>query len=84
MWACNHLSTLPPSTLPLPPYPPGKVIASTVVENASLLERLLGVRPTPFRPSIPHLVYQYALFTNFDPSPDALGRPNPEVPEEDG
>jgi hypothetical protein len=41
------------------------VIATTVNENAALLESLFGCQPVLFRPTIPHLVYQYSAFTNF-------------------
>lgn len=34
----------------------GKVVGSTVAENAALMDRLLGAKPVAFRPSIPHLV----------------------------
>ena len=34
----------------------GKVLASTIQENAPMMEALLGVRPQRFLPSIPHLV----------------------------
>lgn len=56
----------------------GLVIASTVIENAPMMAELLDVRPNIFLPSIPHLPYQYALYTNFD-APE-LGEPNPEIP----
>ncbi|EFJ50810.1 hypothetical protein VOLCADRAFT_103866 [Volvox carteri f. nagariensis] len=60
----------------------GKVLATTVAENAAMLAELLpDVRPTPFRPSIPHLIYQYNLFTNFPPA--VLCHPNPEIPPDD-
>jgi EEF1A lysine methyltransferase 1 len=58
----------------------GCVLASTIPENAAFMEELLGVRPRRFRPSIPHLVYQYAMYCNYD-SP-GLDVPNPEVPED--
>mmetsp|Transcript_14334 Transcript_14334/g.21473 ORF Transcript_14334/g.21473 Transcript_14334/m.21473 type:complete len:187 (-) Transcript_14334:149-709(-) len=45
--------------------PRGKVIGTTVFENAEFLKGLLGLTPTNFLPSIPHLVYQYNLFTNY-------------------
>lgn len=61
--------------------PGGKVVATTVAENDALLFELLGARPTRFKPSIPHLVYQYNLFTNFEPK--VLCTPNHEVPEDD-
>lgn len=56
----------------------GKVIATTTAENEELLHELLGVRPTVFLPSIPHLVYQYSLYTNYDAP--TFAEPNPEVP----
>ena len=40
-------------------------ICTTVIENAALLEELLGVTPNTYLPSIPNLPYQYAVFTNF-------------------
>lgn len=61
--------------------PAGKVVASTVAENGPLLAELLGASPVAFKPSIPHLVYQYNIFTNFQPK--LLGERNPEVPEDD-
>jgi hypothetical protein len=36
----------------------GKVIASTVAENALMMDALLGAKPVAFKPSIPHLIYQ--------------------------
>ena len=42
---------------------------------------LLGVRPQRFLPSIPHLVYQYALYTNYDS--ERLAQRNPEIPDDD-
>jgi len=57
-----------------------KVVCSTVAENMGFMDRLLAVKPVPFKPSIPNLVYQYTLFTNFEPT--VLCELNPEVPEE--
>lgn len=34
----------------------GKIVLSTIPENAPFLKQLLGVEPQPFRPCIPHLV----------------------------
>ncbi|GAX73222.1 hypothetical protein CEUSTIGMA_g675.t1 [Chlamydomonas eustigma] len=59
----------------------GKVIASTVAENDGLLSELLGSKPCNFKPSIPHLIYQYNFFTNYKPT--ALAEKNPEIPEDD-
>jgi len=57
----------------------GKVIATTVYENADLLAELLDVRRQVFLPSIPHLVYQYSIYCNFPTT--VLAAPNPEIPE---
>lgn len=59
--------------------PRGKVIGTTVIENEELLRELLGIVPTAFMPSIPNLVYQYNLFTNY-PS-EIFAIKNPEIPE---
>ena len=44
----------------------GRLLCTTVVENAPFMAELLGVRPIAFRPSIPQLVYQYNMYTNID------------------
>ena len=54
------------------------VIATTVDENAALLKALFGCQSTAFKPSIPNLVYQYSVFTNF--ASDCLNARNPEIP----
>lgn len=36
----------------------GRVIATTIAENASLMLELFGAKPQRWQPSIPHLVYQ--------------------------
>lgn len=59
--------------------PGGKIICTTIPENAGLLQGLLDVVATPFKPCIPHLVYQYDLFCNFEPR--VLCQKNPEVPD---
>ena len=56
----------------------GKILLTTIQENAPMLDRLLGVKPRRFAPSIPHLVYQYALYTNYES--DQLAELNPEIP----
>lgn len=61
--------------------PEGRVIASTVAENEPLMKDILGVVPVAFKPSIPHLVYQYKLYANYETK--LLGQPNPEIPEYD-
>ncbi|KAH8965605.1 hypothetical protein BDL97_04G126500 [Sphagnum fallax] len=55
----------------------GKIILSTIEENAEMLKGLLEVEPQLFAPSIPHLVYQYALFTNYPST--YLSSLNPEL-----
>lgn len=60
----------------------GKVVCSTVAENEAIMQRLLGAKPVAFKPSIPHLVYQYNFFLNFEPSA-GLHEKNPEIPEDD-
>lgn len=62
--------------------PGGKIILSTIQESAIWLKEMLDVAPTPFRPSIPHLVYQYAMYTNYTPAA-GLAEKNPEVPDDD-
>ena len=75
----RHLATRDPDTQKIS----AKIVASTIPENAPFMEELLGVRACPFKPSIPHLVYQYCFYTNYQPSEQALGCPNPEIPDEE-
>ncbi|KIZ00168.1 N(6)-adenine-specific DNA methyltransferase 2 [Monoraphidium neglectum] len=60
--------------------PGGRVICSTVAENAPLMAELFGATACAFKPAIPHLVYQYSLFCSY--APTALSQGNPEVPDE--
>eukprot|EP00744_Colponema_vietnamica_P025989 GILI01038418.1.p2 GENE.GILI01038418.1~~GILI01038418.1.p2 ORF type:complete len:184 (-),score=47.97 GILI01038418.1:33-584(-) len=55
----------------------GKILCSTIAENADMMAELLGVAPKTFRPSIPNLVYQYSLYANYDS--EGLSQLNPEV-----
>lgn len=57
----------------------GKILATTIQENATMLKDLLDLIPQVFLPSIPHLVYQYAAYTNY-PSLE-FGKKNIEIPE---
>jgi len=59
--------------------PGGKIILTTVAENKEMLKEMLGVAPCAFQPSIPHLVYQYNLYTNYES--ETFSRKNPEIPE---
>ncbi len=46
--------------------PGGLILATTIFENAKLLETLLDLKPIPsYKPKIPNLIYQYTVFTNF-------------------
>ena len=38
--------------------PLGKLLCSTVRENQAMMEKVLGVKPQKYRPSIPNLPYQ--------------------------
>ena len=53
------------------------LICTTVQENAPMMHRLLGVQPCSYRPSIPNLVYQYCLYTNFES--EVFSKCNPEI-----
>lgn len=44
----------------------GKILLSSISENEKMLEELLGVKPKLFKPCIPHLVYQYNFFSNYE------------------
>lgn len=55
----------------------GKIILSTIPENAQILKQMLNVEPQTFQPSVPHLVYQYKFFTNYNST--NFSSVNPEV-----
>ena len=60
--------------------PGGRVLLTTVPENAALLKELLGLAgPLRFLPSIPHLVYQFGFFASYDSQ--LLSASNPELPD---
>lgn len=61
----------------------GKVLLTSVIENHPMLEDVtkLQLMVPLFRPSIPHLVYQYHCFVNYPTA--RLDTPNPELPPED-
>jgi hypothetical protein len=56
--------------------PGGKVLASTVRENAPLLKQLLDLEVQCFLPSLPSLVYQFSFFANYES--EQLSVSNPE------
>eukprot|EP00928_Gymnodinium_smaydae_P051403 TRINITY_DN34938_c0_g1_i1.p1 TRINITY_DN34938_c0_g1~~TRINITY_DN34938_c0_g1_i1.p1 ORF type:complete len:442 (+),score=107.71 TRINITY_DN34938_c0_g1_i1:47-1327(+) len=55
----------------------GRLLCTSIAENAAMLHELLGIEPRRFRPSIPNLVYQYHTFTNY--ASPRLDQPNCEV-----
>ena len=57
-----------------------RVLGTTVAENANLMKRLFGATSQKFKPSIPHLVYQYDTYANYPCQP--LDAANPEIPED--
>ena len=56
-----------------------KFLVSSIAENAENLKKFLGVDMKEFKPSIPHLVYQYNFFANYDD--EELNKKNPEIIE---
>jgi len=58
--------------------PGGRLLCTTIAENAPMMAELLDVRPTAFLPSIPHLVYQYNVYANYES--ERLACPNDEIP----
>lgn len=59
----------------------GQLLLTTVNENLSMLQDILGedVYATNFLPSIPNLVYQYNLYVNYQSN--VFSKKNPEIPE---
>lgn len=57
--------------------PGGRILCTTIHENEQLLEELLHLHANVFLPSIPNLVYQYFIFTNYDS--ELFSIPNPEI-----
>eukprot|EP01035_Chromulina_nebulosa_P020342 gene20342-26405_t len=56
-----------------------KILLTTIYENADFLSTLLNVKPQIFMPSIPNLVYQYHLYTNYNSI--IFQQKNPEIPD---
>ena len=40
------------------------ILATTIAENEPLMKELFNARPTIFKPTIPHLTYQYNVYVN--------------------
>jgi hypothetical protein len=57
--------------------PRGRLLCTSIAENAPMMRELLEVEPRRFRPSIPNLVYQYHIYTNY--SSGQLDAHNEEV-----
>jgi len=64
--------------------PGGKLLVTSVRENFAMLQSLLEcpLYMAPFRPSIPHLVYQYDTYLSYNPTTAVLQGPNSELPAE--
>ena len=56
-----------------------KILTCSIVENEGLLENLLNLKKQVFQPSIPHLVYQYTFYANYDDK--ELNEKNAEIIE---
>ena len=54
-----------------------KIIACSISENKEKLEKLLNLKIKKYQPSIPHLVYQYNIYANYDD--EDLDKHNPEI-----
>ena len=54
-----------------------KIIACSIAENKERLKKLLELDIKTFQPSIPHLVYQYNIYANYDD--EELNKLNPEI-----
>jgi hypothetical protein len=54
-----------------------KILGSSISENKDLLKELLNLDIKKFQPSIPHLVYQYNFFTNYED--EELNKSNSEI-----
>ena len=57
----------------------GKILLSTIQENEQFLIGMLGVKSKRFKPSIPNLVYQYCLYSNYED--ENLDKVNEEIGE---
>jgi hypothetical protein len=68
------------STAKLLLRPGGRLVCTTIAENAEMMYRLLKVQPVAFKPSIPNLVYQYLTYTNYEDTKH-LAHPNEELGE---
>jgi len=63
--------------------PSSKILISSLAgdSHSKLMHSLFGAKPCVFLPTIPNLIYQYHLYTNYDSV--RLSQPNPDQPEPD-
>jgi hypothetical protein len=54
-----------------------KILTCSIAENKEILKNLLDLNLKKFQPSIPHLVYQYNFFANYED--ELLDQLNPEI-----
>jgi len=54
-----------------------KILLSTIDENKDMIKWLTNCDIRPYWPSIPNLVYQYSLYSNYED--EALNSLNPEI-----
>lgn len=54
-----------------------KILTCSIAENQEILLRLLNLKLRTFQPSIPHLVYQYNFYTNYED--DEFNKKNEEI-----
>lgn len=54
-----------------------KILLCSIEENKDMLFTLLNVQKRVYKPCIPHLVYQYNFFSNYES--DKLNEINPEI-----
>jgi hypothetical protein len=54
-----------------------KILTCSIAENKDLLKKLLDLEMKNYQPSIPHLVYQYNFFANYED--DLLNEINKEI-----
>lgn len=54
-----------------------KILTCSIAENQEILKKLLDLKMQKYQPSIPHLVYQYNFFANYED--ELLDRLNEEI-----
>jgi hypothetical protein len=54
-----------------------KILTCSIKENNQMLKKLLNLDVKKYQPSIPHLVYQYNIYANYDD--EELDKINPEI-----